>query len=151
MEAEAARQIRTVLANADVTMTPVPVSPSDETIRERVYLVAQRERVDVHHITIQHLNDRLALALDLEVDGALPLAAAHATADRLEAAIRREFGRHGDRDPHRAAGARSRGGQRDADRACQSYVAALEEAAALHAPRVRTHPTVREVIVLRPP
>ena len=93
VEAEAARAARTVLAGADVTVQSVPVSPSDETVRERVYLVAQRERLDVHHITVQHLSDRLALALDLELDGALPLAEAHATADRLEAAIRREFGR----------------------------------------------------------
>ena len=74
-----------MLAGADVTLQSVPVSPSDETVRDRCSLVAQRERLEVHHITVQHLDDRLALALDLELDGALPLADAHATADRLEA------------------------------------------------------------------
>lgn len=93
VEADAAAAVRSVLAEADVTVQSLPVSPSDETIRERVLLVAQREHLAVHHITVQHLADRLAVALDLEVEGALPLAAAHATADRLEAAIRREFGR----------------------------------------------------------
>ena len=91
---------RTVLRGADVTLQSQPVSPSDETVRDRVLLVAQRERVAVHHITVQRLNDRLALALDLEVDGALPLAQAHAIADRLEAAIRREFGRQAETEIH---------------------------------------------------
>jgi divalent metal cation (Fe/Co/Zn/Cd) transporter len=70
----------------------VPVSPTDETIHDRILLVALRERAAVHHITVQHLGERLALALDLELDGALPLGQAHDIADRLEAAIRREFG-----------------------------------------------------------
>lgn len=93
VEAAAVRAARTVLAGADVTIQSRPVSPTNETIRERVLLVAQRERLAVHHITVHHLEERLALALDLEVEGALPLADAHAMADRLEAEIRREFGR----------------------------------------------------------
>jgi len=97
---QAALATRTVLKDADVTIETRPVSPSDETVRDRVLLVAQRERVAVHHVTVQHLSDRLALALDLEVDGALPLAAAHAVADRLEAAIRREFGRQAEIEIH---------------------------------------------------
>jgi cation diffusion facilitator family transporter len=90
----------TVLKDADVTLQMRPVSPSDETVRDRILLVAQREHAAVHHITIQHMDDRLALALDLEVDGDLPLAAAHAVADRLEAAIRHEFGREAEIEIH---------------------------------------------------
>jgi len=130
VEAEAARSVRSVLADADVTVQSVPVSPSDETVRERVYLVAQRERLDVHHITVQHLVDRLALALDLELDGALPLAEAHATADRLEAAIQREFGRQAEIEIHiepLEPEAAEVSEMPDAIR--QSYVAALEQAA----------------------
>jgi divalent metal cation (Fe/Co/Zn/Cd) transporter len=97
---QAAIAARTVLKGADVTIETRPVSPTDETVRDRVLLVAQRERVAVHHITVQHLNERLALALDLEVEGSLPLAAAHAVADRLEAAIRREFGRQAEIEIH---------------------------------------------------
>lgn len=91
---------RTVLPEAEVTIQVRPVSPTDESIHERVLLVAQRERVAVHHITVQHMNDRLALALDLEVGRALPLSDAHAMADRLEAAIRREFGREAEIEIH---------------------------------------------------
>jgi cation diffusion facilitator family transporter len=92
VEAQAALAARTVLPGAEVTIQSVPVSPSDETVRDRILLVALRERVAVHHITVQRLEQQLALAVDIEVDGALPLANAHQVADRLEAAIRREFG-----------------------------------------------------------
>jgi cation diffusion facilitator family transporter len=92
VELGATQAARTVLSGAEVTVQSVPVSPSDETVRDRVLLVALRERVAVHHITVQQLEERLALALDLEVEGDLPLAEAHAVADRLEAGIRREFG-----------------------------------------------------------
>jgi cation diffusion facilitator family transporter len=92
VEARAAQAARIVLPGADVTLQSVPVSPSDETVHERVRLVALRERVAVHHVTVTHLDERMALALDLEVDGDLPLVAAHAVADRLEAALHREFG-----------------------------------------------------------
>ena len=100
VEAGAVEAARSVLSGAEVTIQSVPVSPSDETVHERVRLVAVRERVAVHHITVQQLDDRLAIALDLEVDGALPLAEAHAVADRLEAAIRREFGSRTEIETH---------------------------------------------------
>ena len=122
--------VRSVLANAEVTIQSVPVSPSDETVHERVRLVAVRERVAVHHITVQHLADRLALALDLEVEGDLPLAEAHAVADRLEAAIRAEFGAATEievhiepLEPEVTDVAETSEGLR------QSYIAALEAAA----------------------
>lgn len=130
VEGEAANAARSVLSGADVTVQSVPVSPSDETVRERVYLVAQRERLDVHHITVQHLSDRLALALDLEVGGALPLAEAHATADRLEAAIQREFGRQAEIEIHIEPLEPEAADVSEMPAAIrQSYVAALEEAA----------------------
>jgi cation diffusion facilitator family transporter len=129
VKAQASLSARMVLTGADVAIQSRPVSPSDETVRDRVLLVAQRERVAVHHITVQHLTDRLALALDLEVDGASPLAAAHATADRLEAAIRREFGRLAEieihiepLEPEAAEVSEMPSVLR------QSYIAALEEA-----------------------
>lgn len=129
VEHEAVRAARTVLADADVTVQSVPVSPSDETVRERVYLVAQRERLDVHHITVQHLSDKLALALDLELEGALPLAPAHATADRLEAAIRREFGRQAEIEIHIEPLEPEAAEVSEMPAALrQSYVAALEDA-----------------------
>ncbi len=132
VKAHADAALRSVLANADVTIQSEPVSPTNETVRDRVLLVAQRERAAVHHITVQHLDDRLALALDLEVDGGLPLAAAHAVADRLEAAIRREFGRRAEIEIHIEPLEPEVSDVEDMPAAVKrGYVAALEEAARL--------------------
>ena len=130
VEAGAVRAARSVLAGAEVTVQAVPVSPSDETVHERVGLVATRERVAVHHITVQQLDDRLAIALDLEVDGALPLAEAHAVADRLEAAIRREFGSRTEIETHIEPLEPEATEVEDTPEALRaSYIAALEQAA----------------------
>lgn len=127
---EAMIATRTALRGADVTIQTRPVSPSNETVRDRVLLVAQREHLAVHHITIQHLDERLALALDLEVDGALPLAAAHAVADRLEAAIRREFGRQAEIEIHIEPLEPEAADVVDTPEALrQAYIATLNEAA----------------------
>ena len=128
---EAVAAVRAVIANADVTVQSQPVSPTNETVRERVLLVAQRERAAVHHITVQHLNNRLALALDLEVEGNLPLADAHRAADRLEAAIRREFGREAEIEIHIEPLEPELSDVEDMPEGLRhSYIAALEEAAA---------------------
>jgi cation diffusion facilitator family transporter len=127
---QAVAAVRAVIADADVTIQSKPVSPTNETVRDRVLLVAQRERVAVHHITVQHLNDRLALALDLEVEGSLPLAEAHRMADRLEAAIRREFGHEAEIEIHIEPLELEVSDVEDVPEALrQSYIHALEEAA----------------------
>jgi cation diffusion facilitator family transporter len=91
---------RAVLPGAEATIQSTPVSPSDETVRDRILLVALREHVAVHHITVQRMGEGLALALDLELDGDLPLAEAHQVADRLEASIRGEFGESTEIETH---------------------------------------------------
>ena len=45
----------------------------DETLHERVALAATRVRLPVHHVTVQHLGDRLGISLDFEVPGDMPL------------------------------------------------------------------------------
>jgi divalent metal cation (Fe/Co/Zn/Cd) transporter len=77
-----------------------PVALDDETVQERVQLVAARQHAAVHHVTVHHAGERLAIALDLEVDGAMPLGAAHDFADRLEAAIRAELGAETEVETH---------------------------------------------------
>jgi cation diffusion facilitator family transporter len=132
VEAQATIEARTILHGADVTIQSVPVSPSDETVRDRVLVVAQREHVAVHHLTVQRIDERLALALDLEVDGALPLKAAHAVADRLEAAIRREFGAGTEIEVHiEPLEPEATDVTETSEAVRQSYIEALEEAAQL--------------------
>lgn len=87
-----ARDIKAAYPNADVTVTTDPVALDDESISERVRLIAQRQGLAIHHLTIQRVGIRTAVSFDLEVDGQMALEAAHEKATMLEAAIRRELG-----------------------------------------------------------
>jgi divalent metal cation (Fe/Co/Zn/Cd) transporter len=75
-----------------VTVTTQPRALDDESILERVMVIARNRALAVHHVTVHSLEGRLAVSLDLEVDGALSLAAAHDIATGLEDAIREELG-----------------------------------------------------------
>src|SRR6202166_4413335 len=86
------RAVRAELPRAEVTITTEPRALDDETVRERVMLIARNSGLAVHHIAVQALADRLSISADLEVEGTLPLAAEHETASRLEDAIREELG-----------------------------------------------------------
>ena len=55
-------------------------------------VIARNRALAVHPVTVHHLQDKLAVSLDLEVDGKLPLGRAHEIADALEKAIAEEFG-----------------------------------------------------------
>ena len=86
------RAVRAELPEAEVTVTTEPRALDNETVRERVMLIARNRGVAVHHVVVQALADRLSVSADLEVDGSLPLNAAHETASGLEDAIREELG-----------------------------------------------------------
>jgi cation diffusion facilitator family transporter len=77
---------------AEVTLTTEPRALDDETVLERVMVIARNRALAVHHVTVHTIEGRLAISLDLEVDGALALAAAHDVASGLEQAIRDELG-----------------------------------------------------------
>jgi cation diffusion facilitator family transporter len=74
-----------------LTIAANPLALDDETVLERVQLIAARRRLLVHHVTIQRVEQRIAVSLDLEVDGEMTLSAAHEVASRLEQAIEAEF------------------------------------------------------------
>lgn len=80
------------LPEAEFTITAEPLQLDDETIMERVMLIASKLHVPVHHITVQNLEGRLSVSFDLEVDGGMSLGRAHEVADRLENAIQEELG-----------------------------------------------------------
>jgi cation diffusion facilitator family transporter len=77
---------------AEVTVTTEPRALDDETVLERVMVIARNRALAVHHVTVHAIEGRLAVALDLEVDGSLSLGAAHDIASGLEAAIGEELG-----------------------------------------------------------
>jgi cation diffusion facilitator family transporter len=106
-----AAAIRQRLPGAEPTVITDPVALDNETVMDRVMVIARNRALAVHHVTVHDLNDRLAISLDLEVDGKLSLREAHALADGLESAIAGELGASVEIDthieplqPHRAAG-----------------------------------------------
>jgi cation diffusion facilitator family transporter len=106
-----AAAIRQRMPGAELTVTTDPVALDNETVLDRVMVIARNRALAVHHVTVHDLNDRLAISLDLEVDGKLSLREAHALADGLESAIAAELGASVEIDthieplqPHRASG-----------------------------------------------
>ncbi|HML13998.1 MAG TPA: cation diffusion facilitator family transporter [Xanthobacteraceae bacterium] len=89
---EVARAIRAELPNAEATITTHPRALDNETMLERIMVIARNRGLAVHHVTVHAIGGRLAVSLDLEVDGALGLAAAHEEASGLEGAVRAELG-----------------------------------------------------------
>jgi cation diffusion facilitator family transporter len=84
--------VRTDSSATEVTLTTEPRALNDESVLERVMVIARNRALAVHHVTVHAIEGRLAVSLDLEVDGALALAAAHDVASGLEQAIRDELG-----------------------------------------------------------
>lgn len=109
-----AAAIRGRLPGAEPTVTTEPVALDNETIVDRVMVIARNRALAVHHVTVHDLNDRLAVSLDLEVDGKLSLRDAHAMADGLESAIASELGAKVEIDTHIEPLQPSRAGGREA-------------------------------------
>jgi cation diffusion facilitator family transporter len=86
------RTIRADIPAAELTITTEPRALDDETVRERVMVIARDLGLAIHHVAAQTVAGRLSISVDLEVDGTEPLAAAHETATRLEGAVRDELG-----------------------------------------------------------
>ncbi len=88
----AAAAVRAVAPGARITLAAQPRALDDETVIERILLVAAHRHLPVHRILTQIVGERLAISLDMEVDGAMPHGRAHAVAADFEAALRAEFG-----------------------------------------------------------
>jgi cation diffusion facilitator family transporter len=86
--------------DADLTFTAVPVARDNESVRERIMVIARNSGLAVHHVTVHDLGGKLTVSIDLEVDGGLELTAAHDIAQELERNIRDEFGEDVEVDTH---------------------------------------------------
>ncbi len=101
-----AAAIRQQIPGAEPIVTTDPVALDNETVLDRVMVIARNRALAVHHVTVHDLKDRLAVSLDLEVDGKLSLREAHDLADGLEERDRRRARRQrGNRYAHRAVAA----------------------------------------------
>jgi cation diffusion facilitator family transporter len=94
------KAIQTEMSEAEVTVATRPLALDDETIHQRVTVIAGNHNVSVHHITAHHASGRLSVALDLEVAGHCSILDAHDVASHLEAEIRAEFGGETEVDTH---------------------------------------------------
>jgi cation diffusion facilitator family transporter len=96
----AQQAVSKALDNADLTFTAVPVARNNESVRERIMVIARNSGLAVHHVTVHDLGGKLTVSIDLEVDGDMALTAAHDIAHDLERNIRDEFGEDVEVDTH---------------------------------------------------
>jgi cation diffusion facilitator family transporter len=87
-----ANTIRKELPKAQISIATEPRALDNETVLDRVMVIARNRGLAVHHVTVHAIGEKLSVSLDLEVHGSLTLAAAHDIADGLEIAITDELG-----------------------------------------------------------
>jgi cation diffusion facilitator family transporter len=92
LKRQVAAAIQTEMPATDVNVVTEPRALDDETVLERVMVIARNRALAVHHVTAHHIAGKLSVSLDLEVDAAMTLAAAHDVATGLEDALRDELG-----------------------------------------------------------
>ncbi|HEX7565060.1 MAG TPA: cation diffusion facilitator family transporter, partial [Bradyrhizobium sp.] len=97
---KAQEAVTKALDDADLTFTAVPVARDNESVRERIMVIARNSGLAVHHVTVHDLGGKLTVSIDLEVDGEMELTAAHDIAQELERNIRDEFGEDVEVDTH---------------------------------------------------
>ena len=96
----AQKAVTEALGDADLTFTAVPVARDNESVRERIMVIARNSGLAVHHVTVHDLGGKLTVSIDLEVDGDMELTAAHDIAHELERSIREDFGEDVEVDTH---------------------------------------------------
>jgi cation diffusion facilitator family transporter len=111
VKAKVQKAVTSLFDDADVTIATTPIALDNESMMDRIMVIARNRALAVHHVTMHEIQGRLAISLDLEVDGKLSLRAAHDLADDLENAVAAELGADVEIDthieplqPHRAAG-----------------------------------------------
>ena len=92
IEANVASAISARYPEITVKVAAQPIALDDETILERVLLIAAKRHVPVHHVTIQDVDGRTSISFDAELDGQMRHASAHEIISALETEIGRELG-----------------------------------------------------------
>ena len=86
----ATEAVQRVMPGTDVVVRTVPTAQVEESVFDRVRAVAQRSNYGIHDVTVQQVEDGLAVELHLELPEQMPLREAHETATRIEAEMRGE-------------------------------------------------------------
>ncbi len=100
IKGKAQAAVSEALGDADLTFAAIPVALNDESVRERIMVIARNSGLAVHHVTVHDLGGKLIVSIDLEVDGEMALTAAHDIAQSLEQSICDEFGADVEVDTH---------------------------------------------------
>ncbi|MGP8193570.1 MAG: cation diffusion facilitator family transporter [Methylovirgula sp.] len=90
--------IAAVHPDVSVTVTTKPVALDDETVLERLLLIAAKRHTTIHNVIVQEVDGRTSVGF--EVDGRMPLGHAHEIASALEADARLELGPDIEVDSH---------------------------------------------------
>jgi len=83
-------KIRKQIKDVDITLQMKPVPSETESITERIRSLGAKEGYNLHHISVHDVAGTLHVDLDLEVEGNVRLAEAHAISDYLEAKIKKD-------------------------------------------------------------
>lgn len=92
MKQQIAAAVSAEMPEVELTITANPRALDDESLVERVLLIAARRRLPVHHITVQHVAGKASISLDLELAASMSHGEAHEIATALERAISAEVG-----------------------------------------------------------
>jgi cation diffusion facilitator family transporter len=92
IEANVASAIAARYPEVTLNVAAQPIALDNETILERVLLIAAKRRVPVHHITVQDVEGRISISFDAELDGQMKHGGAHGLISALEIEIGRELG-----------------------------------------------------------
>lgn len=84
-------KVHELYPTADVVVRAAPREPASGDLVERIRSIAHRENFQIHDVTAVDVKGRVNVNLDLELDPALRLDAAHELASRLENEIKREL------------------------------------------------------------
>jgi cation diffusion facilitator family transporter len=143
LKAQVIEAVRRKFLNAEVTITTEPRAV-DETIETRIRVIAANQGAAVHRITIQRVDERLSISLDLEVAADLSVTEAHDIASELETAISEELGPATEIDTHIEP---MRGSCLRADEVSAEQTRALQEALSSAAGQTGTVRHVHDVRV----
>lgn len=86
------KNIHAEIPETDITLRAKPLSLDNETIAERVQMIASNHNLSVHDIVFHTQNNKKYLSFDLEVDSNLDINKAHKIASHLEGSIKKELG-----------------------------------------------------------
>ncbi len=84
--------IRAEIPESEVSVLTEPLALDDETVHERIRVIALNHNAAIHHVTVHRAKGKPFVGLDLEIDGNKSIAEAHAIAHNFEDDIGKEFG-----------------------------------------------------------